>query len=151
MRKLVIQPLPIISTAWLTCFSVALVFLLPLPAQANFTHEVVEGETLWGIAVKYDISLTELMNTNGLSEEGILPIGQELIIPSEYDFDYTNVLEHKVKAGEYLGTIAKKYGVSVEAICRFNGIEPDETIYIDRNPYRPSRRFTQSYPAIPPG
>lgn len=31
-------------------------------------------------------------------------------------------LTHKIKKGEYLGTIAKKYGVTTEALQRYNGI-----------------------------
>ena len=121
------------ALAWLVVVvSVIVQFFIPAPASADFTYESVTGDTYWDIAVKYDISLTELLGKNDLAENDILSIGRELTIPSEYDFDYTLVTEHKVKAGECLSVIAEKYGVSAQDIARFNGFGPDDTIYIDQ-------------------
>ena len=69
-------------------FSLLLIlsFLLianPVQAQEGKegpTYIVQNGDTLWGIAVNFNISLDDLMAANGL-EDGNLIVGQEVIIP----------------------------------------------------------------------
>ncbi len=48
-------------------------------------HQVEAGETLANIARSYGISLESLEQANGLSENSILRIGQELRIPKEHE------------------------------------------------------------------
>ncbi len=91
---------------------------------------MISDDSYWDIAIKFNISLTELLKKNRLTENDVLSIGQELTIPSEYDFDYTQVVEHRIKAGECLSVIADQYGVSAADIARFNGLDADNTIYI---------------------
>ncbi len=117
------------------CFAAALalvLFFIPAAAFADFSHEVVSGDTLWDIAVKYDVSISELMTANGIGDDDILSIGRTLTIPSEYDFDYTRMIEHKVKSGECLSVIAGNYDVAVAEIAEFNGLEPDDPIFINQ-------------------
>jgi LysM repeat protein len=42
------------------------------------------------------------------------------------------IYEHQVVSGEYLGKIAKQYGVSVETICGTNNIHPDQILDIGK-------------------
>lgn len=44
-------------------------------------HIVGAGETLGQISVRYDVSMEDLMATNGMSNPNFLFVGQELIIP----------------------------------------------------------------------
>lgn len=121
------------AIAWLIAIaSVCVQFFVPVPAVADFDYDAVSGDTYWDIAVKFDVSLTELLEINGLSENDVLSIGKDLTIPSEFDFDYTQVIEHRVKAGECLSVIADKYGVSAADVARFNGLDANNTIYIDQ-------------------
>ena len=53
------------------------------PASGNkVVHIVQRGETLIGIAKKYQVSLPSLMKKNGLSFKSILATGRHIIIPS---------------------------------------------------------------------
>lgn len=40
---------------------------------------------------------------------------------------------HRIRSGDTIGGIARKYGTTVKAICRLNGISANSTIYAGRN------------------
>ena len=47
------------------------------------THIVQAGDTLGQISLKYDITVEDIMNANGMDNPNFLAVGQELIIPEE--------------------------------------------------------------------
>src|SRR6185436_3798081 len=49
-------------------------------ADGNYYHIVQSGETLSGIADRYDIPLAELMAWNGLTSTSIIRPGQKLLL-----------------------------------------------------------------------
>jgi murein DD-endopeptidase MepM/ murein hydrolase activator NlpD len=51
------------------------------PQLALTVHRVEPGETVFGIAKKYGVSVDELLSANGLSDARDLPAGKELVIP----------------------------------------------------------------------
>ena len=51
------------------------------PAMPGVYHEVVRGETLWGIANVYNINLAELVKTNRLPDASKIEVGQLIFIP----------------------------------------------------------------------
>lgn len=54
---------------------------VPSPRQSVDTYTVQSGDTLGSIANAYGISLTSLMQANGLNESSVLSIGQVIDIP----------------------------------------------------------------------
>jgi LysM repeat protein len=52
----------------------------PAPKRSG-THVVAKGETLGGIAARYDVSVAALKGANGIKDERKLAIGQKLVIP----------------------------------------------------------------------
>ncbi len=65
-------------------------FLTPIPPTPTFTpvpsptpviHIVASGDTLFGIALEYGVTVDALLYTNGLNISDYLSIGQALIIP----------------------------------------------------------------------
>jgi len=57
----------------------ALSTITPYKFQARYT--VASGDTLWGIARKYDVTLKSLCAANNISEKAVLKIGKIIYIP----------------------------------------------------------------------
>ena len=80
-------------------------------------YQVKAGDTLYGIANKYGISLSELKTINNL-EDNLLSIGQILKVPSGLSLINTYV----VSKGDTLYSIAKKFNTSVDKIKEANNL-----------------------------
>ncbi|MBB2984929.1 LysM peptidoglycan-binding domain-containing protein [Terracoccus luteus] len=50
-------------------------------SSSQRVYTVVRGDTLYGIAGRYKVSLTKLMSANGLRGSSILRIGQRVVVP----------------------------------------------------------------------
>lgn len=89
-------------------------FDTPIP-RAGITSYIVEsGDTVSGIAEKFNISVNTILWANNKTSRSILRPGDSLrILP-------VSGLEHTVKSGENISLIAKKYNVPAEDIEFFN-------------------------------
>ena len=89
-------------------------------------HTVKSGESLAVIAKKYGVSVDELIKVNKLKKPYIIRPGQKLKIPSKKTLKKPKngscTVYHRVKFGESLITIAKKYHVWVKDIKRLNNL-----------------------------
>lgn len=94
--------------------------MLSACAQST-THKVSQGETLYNISKKYEVSIPDILAWNNLSSNE-LSLGQELII-SPPKSSSVHLKIHIVAAGETLYSIAKKYNVTVEDIKKWNKLE----------------------------
>lgn len=121
----------------------------PMSKSGSFSkyHEVKQGETLSRIAAKYDVTLTDLRKWNNMSSN-MVRTGQKLKIKKESPAvieqpqtvyaqnstspnapaqEYDKVVKsktktHKVKYGENLTLIAKKYGVEISDLKDWNNL-----------------------------
>jgi peptidoglycan DL-endopeptidase LytE len=100
----------------------------PQLVLASKTHVVRKSESLHSIARKYHVSVEELKSVNNLSGTHI-DKGARVIIPSHPDAQSKKqkIAEksksYKVSKGDTLPRVAKKTGVKVADIRRFNGIK----------------------------
>ena len=91
-------------------------------AWADRVHVVKRNETLGGIANRYRVSAKTLQLLNGLLDPNLLVIGKKLNIPD----GSVKEARYAVKAGESLGVIAARYGLSASKLAIYNGIaKPD--------------------------
>lgn len=88
---------------------------LPSTAHAG-VHVVRRGETLSGIARRYNTTVTRLAHANNLSNANLILAGQRLRIPGGVYFSGN----HTVRSGETLSAIAGRYGTTVASLARRN-------------------------------
>lgn len=81
-----------------------------------FAYNVESGDSLFTIGNKFRVSTDALKYINGLTDDSVLSVGQELTIPP------VSGLIHKVESGDTLGSIAEKYSVASQSIADFNYI-----------------------------
>lgn len=138
-----------------------LVFALQVGAAPQF-HVVQSGQRLGSIAKRYNVSVDELCEVNGIARRQPIKPGQKLVIPgpgakeakakadkeqakSKSDEERTtskadkeptksksvsakSLSIHTVYAGQRLASIAKRYRVTLEALCFANDLSQYEPI-----------------------
>jgi membrane-bound lytic murein transglycosylase D len=100
------------------------------------SHIVQSGETIYSISKLYGITPAELRNLNNLPfDVDILQIGQKLIVARnpvqiassqtkvENTKVQTKIINHRVRKGETLLSIAQKYSVSIDDIIKLNNLK----------------------------
>lgn len=97
--------------------------LIKLPGkeeQTDYdTYTVLEGDSLYSIANKFNISVNDLIDYNGLPTT-ILTVGETIRIPKGEVPNKENV--YTVKPGDTLYRIANTYGVSVNDLIVANNL-----------------------------
>ena len=89
----------------------------------NTTHQVKAGDTLFGIAEKYNVSVQQVKSWNNLSSSA-LSVGQQLVIKKQADTDTDpSGITHTVEPKETLFSISNKYGVTIDEIKSWNNLQ----------------------------
>lgn len=91
------------------------------------TYTVKKGDTLSGIASKYGTTYQTLAKYNNISNPNKINVGQVIKIPTLNST--TKTITHKVKSGDTLGGIAKKYNTTYQKIAKDNNIKDPNKIY----------------------
>jgi LysM repeat protein len=91
------------------------------PAGAHSSYQVRWGDTLTGIAAAHGTSVSALAAANGLNPGGILFAGSVLKVPGGGSAGSAGS-SYVVRPGDTLSAIAVRYGTSVSALARTNGI-----------------------------
>lgn len=128
--------------------------LPPSPtASAPFLYRVETGDTLSGIADKFAVDFIIIMALNGLSNDSVLFVGQELIIPDPNTGlpDPTPIPEglpagteilYLVLPGDSLGTIAEQFLSTEDAIIAANDLLNPNEIFVGQLLAVPIRLIT---------
>ncbi len=78
-------------------------------ASANTTHKVVSGDTMWKIAVKYEVGLSEIISVNShISNPELIYPGQVINIPTAD----SKVLEYENEVIRLVNEIRKENGLN---------------------------------------
>lgn len=100
------------------------------------THQVVSGETLGGIALRYGMSMRHLQTINHLDSDRI-QIGQKLSVVDSRFLEQPKLIQYVVSSGDTLSDIAAQFSVNVSEIVTVTGeplpsdvIHPGDTLQI---------------------
>ena len=127
--------------------------LRPIDRTDVITYSVRYGDTLWGIAAKFNITQDTLWANNDLPSPDMLSVGEELAIPPIDGLLYT------VRRGDTLAGLAQRYRTTVEAIVNYapNGLSEGEQPVVGQKIMIPGGvkpippRRTVSLTSAPPG
>ena len=101
--------------------------ILPEPKVAvkveGEKYEVQQGETLFSIAKKHEISVNHLKKVNNMASDTI-NLGQVLIIPPKPQVP-EGMLKHKVQQGETLFALSQKYHATLDEVREWNLMSND--------------------------
>jgi membrane-bound lytic murein transglycosylase D len=102
------------------------------PQQAYIWHKVRLGETMSTIARRYRTSVSSIMRTNGLRRSHYIMAGKKLKIPrkgyttlavsSSNTSKNTSTLRYRVRRGDSLWILAKRYGITTKTIQTLNNL-----------------------------
>ena len=90
--------------------------------QNQTIYVVKSGDTLYSIASRNNISVSDLMSANNL-KSNLLSINQQLIIPKSNNTSST--INYTVKSGDSLWKIARLYNTTVAIIKDLNNLTSD--------------------------
>ena len=108
----------------------------------NIIYTVRRGDNLWDIAKAYQVSTQELILWNQLNPKAYLSIGQKLNIHTTKNPSQPTQIKkitYRVRSGDSLYTIAKKFNTSIRKIAKWNQLstkkylQPGQrlTVYVD--------------------
>ena len=105
-----------------------LVAVTALAVTAGAGYTVQRGDTLSALAHRYGTTVSSLAEANDISDPNLIRVGQTLIIPGSASSTRggppaaAESTTHVVRPGESLGSIAGRFGLTVEDLARANGI-----------------------------
>ena len=105
-----------------------LVAVATLAVTAGAGYTVQGGDTLSALAHRLDTTVSRLVEANDIADPDLIRVGQTLTIPGSPSGTQggsgtaADATTHVVRPGESLGSIADRFGLSVEDLARANGI-----------------------------
>ena len=104
------------------------------------TYAVVAGDTLYGIATRYGMTITQMTNANALGPSPTLYVGQRLVIPGVAPHAAATLATttavgasnatYTVKPGDTLFSIARSQAVSVDQLTSLNQLSNPTQIFV---------------------
>lgn len=112
------------------------------------TYTVGPGDTLLDIAVRFGTTTEAISQLNNLSDPNALTLGQKLLIPGKKSTpepatagDKTtpgSATTYTVRRGDTLGSIAEKFGTTIQELARLNDLADADNIIVGQHLKIPS-------------
>jgi membrane-bound lytic murein transglycosylase D len=101
----------------------------PSGSGKSETYKVRAGDTLWDIARRFGTTTSRLRAVNGLGRSSRIYPGQELLVEGNGNSSPGYII-HRVRRGESLSLIARKYRTSVNSIINANNISNPNQLHV---------------------
>lgn len=110
----------------------------PLQGEAK-VHVVGPGETLYGIALQYGVTVDAIVAANSIADPNRIEVGQRLVIPNaSSDAGEATFVSYTVVPGDTLAIIARRAGTSADALAQANHLVNPNLIYVGQTLLVPS-------------
>jgi len=129
--------------------------------SSDVYYTVRNGDNLSVIAKRYGMTVNDICKLNGINPQAVLSVGRRLVVRNGSEADQQMVaanpaqassnerntqapavqadnteispdVYYTVRNGDNLSVIAKRYGMTVNDICKLNGINPQAVLSIGR-------------------
>jgi len=97
----------------------------PSTPTAGTTYTVKSGDTLYAIALRYGVTIQQIVSANNITNANLIRVGQVLTIPgsgTSTPTPSTGTTTYTVKSGDTLYAIALRYGITIQQIVSANNI-----------------------------
>lgn len=106
----------------------------------SMTYTIKRGDNLWDISQRYGVTVEQLCAWNGLTKKSVLRPGKTLTLWSSEKAEVMPVVAHTVapekqghitytvKQGDSLWLIARRHGVSVDQLQKWNSLNKRSTL-----------------------
>ncbi len=113
-------------------FVVAPLTLSAPGADGSIVHTVGDGQSLWAIAARYEVPLSDIMLFNNLTEDSVINPGDVLTIrwPEGVAAPPTPTppTTYTVRSGDSAWTIAARFRISLDDFLWFNSMAEDDLL-----------------------
>jgi membrane-bound lytic murein transglycosylase D len=114
---------------------------VPEDKRVLYAHHIIrKGDTLWEISRAYGVSISAIQQANGMGRRTLLKPGRTLKIPTSGAPSSSwassgaqpagDPFTYRVRRGDTLDRIARRFDTTSRAIAASNGIRVHDTIYV---------------------
>ena len=103
-------------------------------------YKVSMGDTLSSIAKKFNTTIDNLQNINGID---YINMGELIIVPNNSNNDFFDI--YTIEKGDSLYKIAQKYNISLIDLLNINGLDKDNYIYPGQEVLVPKKKYKYDY------
>ena len=116
--------------------------------KQKLSYTVQDGDTLWGIAQEYNVKMQRIAEWNNMEMDDVLFTGKKLtiwandglkdqdlldaLIPTTFaelpKRAITRKVNYRVRSGDSLGTISKRFNVTVQQLRNWNKLSEDSLV-----------------------
>lgn len=116
----------------------------PTKSPDAIRYTVKRGDTLWGIAKKFGVTVSAVANANNIRNPNLIYVGEVFIIPHMTSAENSGYTLYTVRRGDTLWGISRKFGTSINSIVALNDIKNPNRIYAGEVFKIPSARSEQA-------
>lgn len=116
----------------------------PTKSPDAIRYTVKRGDTLWGIAKKFGVTVSAVANANNIRNPNLIYVGEVFIIPHMTSTESSGYTLYTIRRGDTLWGISRKFGTSINSIVALNGIKNPNLIYAGEVFKIPSARSEQA-------